>query len=574
LAVTFVDSTPSLPARLHQAAAALLAWAEARHLRAALVLAVLASAAFLPGIAAIPPTDRDESRYAQATRQMLQTGDLVDIRLQDEPRHKKPIGIYWMQAAAATVTGHGANAPIWVYRVPSLLGAVAGVLLTYWALFPLIGRRAALLAGMLTAGTVLLGVEARLAKTDAALFGLTVGAMGALIRAFLDPERTRASYVPWLFWALIGLGVLVKGPIAPLVAGSAAALLSLYARDWRWLKGLRPGWGALLAAGIALPWFVAIAITSNWGFFERSLGVDLLPKLVEAAEQHWGPPGYHVGLFPFIAWPLAPFALLAAAWVWANRRRREVVVLAAWAAPLWVVSELIQTKLPHYTLPVYPALAGLAAAALVAGAGRVRGLWTRLLTGGLWAFPLGLVLVAMGALIYLEGRIPPGLALFGPLAVGAGVAAAAVARRELVAAVPLAAGAAVLLSAGVFGAAVPGLQTVWLSQRMAEAVRATAACPEPRLASAAYHEPSLVLLTRTDTMLASGAMAAEFLAGAGCRMAFVDAAPARAGADSEEDAFRRRAAELGVRVEQVAMVEGRNMNAPRLRRMGLWRAAR
>ncbi len=55
---------------------------------------------FLPGFFTIPPIDRDEVRFAQATKQMVESGDFVDIRFQDDVRYKKPVGIYWMQAAA------------------------------------------------------------------------------------------------------------------------------------------------------------------------------------------------------------------------------------------------------------------------------------------------------------------------------------------------------------------------------------------------------------------------------------------------------------------------------------------
>ena len=51
-------------------------------------------------MATMPPTDRDEASFAQATKQMIETGDYLDIRLQDKPRYQKPIGIYWLQAAA------------------------------------------------------------------------------------------------------------------------------------------------------------------------------------------------------------------------------------------------------------------------------------------------------------------------------------------------------------------------------------------------------------------------------------------------------------------------------------------
>ena len=66
---------------------------------------------FLPGFFNIPPIDRDEARFAQATKQMVETRDFVDIRFQDEVRYKKPVGMYWLQAAAVeTAVGAGAAA--------------------------------------------------------------------------------------------------------------------------------------------------------------------------------------------------------------------------------------------------------------------------------------------------------------------------------------------------------------------------------------------------------------------------------------------------------------------------------
>src|SRR6266403_4292341 len=90
------------------------------HARAVAVLLAVALLGFLPGFFQIPPTDRDEARFAQATKQMLETGEYVDIRFQDEVRYKKPVGIYWLQAAVVkTATALGmpnAQHTIWVYR--------------------------------------------------------------------------------------------------------------------------------------------------------------------------------------------------------------------------------------------------------------------------------------------------------------------------------------------------------------------------------------------------------------------------------------------------------------------------
>ncbi|HIJ63980.1 MAG TPA: glycosyl transferase, partial [Rhodospirillaceae bacterium] len=106
-----------------------------------LLLTLLSLALYLPGLSAIPPIDRDEARFAQASRQMLESGDFVRINFQGESRAKKPVGIYWMQAATAHLLD--AENAIWAYRLPSVLGALAAVLLTFHFGRHLLGRPAA-----------------------------------------------------------------------------------------------------------------------------------------------------------------------------------------------------------------------------------------------------------------------------------------------------------------------------------------------------------------------------------------------------------------------------------------------
>src|SRR5579863_9847332 len=96
-----------------------------RRLRPYALLLLLCLLLYVPGIAAIPPLDRDEARFAQATRQMLETGDFLRIRFQDAARNRKPAGIYWLQAAAVAAFSSPAATAIWPYRLPSLLGATA-----------------------------------------------------------------------------------------------------------------------------------------------------------------------------------------------------------------------------------------------------------------------------------------------------------------------------------------------------------------------------------------------------------------------------------------------------------------
>ena len=203
-----------------------LDFATRSHGRAVLVLVVVALLSILPGFFAIPPTDRDESRFAQATKQMIESGDYVDIRFQETTRYKKPVGIYWLQAAvvktAQALGVRDAVTTIWLYRIPSLLGAVGSVLLTYWAALAFLSRRASVLAALMMATCILLSVEGRIAKTDACLLLTAVAAMGAMARAYLPEQRSQLEgtwswTVPAIFWTAMAASVLLKGPVIPLI---------------------------------------------------------------------------------------------------------------------------------------------------------------------------------------------------------------------------------------------------------------------------------------------------------------------------------------------------------------------
>ncbi len=192
------------------------------HVRAIVFLTLCGLLFFLPGFFNIPAIDRDEARFAQATKQMVETGDFVDIRFQDEVRYKKPVGIYWMQAAVVDTAAHlglpRAQLRIWLYRIPSLIGAIGAVLLTYWTALAFLTRRGAVLAGVILCSSVLLGVEARLAKTDAMLLLTVVAAMGAMGRIYLAWQRGEDSerppwILPAIFWTALAGGILLKGPL-------------------------------------------------------------------------------------------------------------------------------------------------------------------------------------------------------------------------------------------------------------------------------------------------------------------------------------------------------------------------
>ena len=369
-------------------------------------LLVCAALLFLPGFFTIPPIDRDEARFAQATKQMVESGDFIDIRFQDDVRYKKPVGIYWLQTAAVeTATALGLPRPqarIWLYRIPSLIGATGAVLLTYWTALAFVTRRGAIFAGLIMCSSVLLGAEARLAKTDAMLLLTVVAAMGALARVYLswqrgeDPERPPWSW-PAIFWTALAGGILLKGPLILMFVGLTIVTLAILDRNASWLWRLRPVWGLMWMLVLVLPWFVAIFWRAGQTFFTDSVGGDMLAKFA-GQESHGAPPGLYLLLFVVTFWPGAPLAGLAAPAIWRARREPGAQYLLAWLIPSWIVFELVLTKLPHYVLPLYPAIAILTVGAMER---RVLSRWSWLVRGAAWWFviPAGAsVLAIVGAI--------------------------------------------------------------------------------------------------------------------------------------------------------------------------------
>ncbi|MDX2223407.1 MAG: glycosyltransferase family 39 protein [Rhodospirillaceae bacterium] len=520
------------------------------------LLTLLCFFALLPGIARLAPVDRDEARFMQATKQMVESGDYGRILFQDLPRDKKPPGAHWLQAGVVNTLAGGDTGIVAAYRLPSVVAVWLAVMLIAGT-----GRRAlapgvGLAAGAILATMTAVVVETHLAKADAPLLLCATICFAALLAAYtaMPAQRLPPSLVGG-FWLALGAGVLVKGPIILAVVALPIAALAAADRRVGWLAALKPAVGAPLALAVLAIW----PLVSGWDEVLRFSGAaaaqDLWPKLVAGIEDHGAPPGTHAVAALVTLWPwafLVPATLFSA---WRARGEPVVRFCLAWIGPFWLLLEIVPTKLPHYPLPVLPALALLIGAAVCKA--RTRAAPAEKL-------PRAVSSIAVAAHIALCGVFLVTLALidtpgaFGTipilsilaLAVLAAMPLAAVSDANLTRMATRTAFAATVFYAATFRHALPETPSLNVSARLAAAVRAASPDGDADIALVGYHEPSAVFLLGTPTQLTDAAGGAAVLADRPGALVAVTA--------EDLPVLARTLSARGGKIERIAEISGYN----------------
>ena len=527
-----------------------------------MVLAFLALAV-LTGHQTVPPMDRDESRFAQASRQMVESGDIVTIRFQDELRAKKPAGIYWLQSASAALFG---TDDIASYRLPSLLAMLLTVIGTYRVARTLYKRPRALLAAAACGGSLLVFAEAHLAKTDSVLMLLCLMQQWGLMRIYQAWQHgRRLSYNSYLWvWLPMAAAILVKGPVAPLLALTTVAALSIWHRNAGWLRMLRAGRGFLILAGVTLPWAILVTLATDGAFLDIAFRGDFVAKVKSGQESHGAPVGTYLLLAGILLWPLSLLIPRAATQLPLLLQHVESRFLLAWVVPFWLLIEFVPTKLPHYPMPVVPALVVLLVCAVDAplaglAEGGLRPVARRWLALGTEGFamacgPLMAAAVIWAALTYggVTGGRAFAFAMLAALMAGlAGWQALLWHRHGGIAPLSRMLAAGILFNMIIVAGLIPSLSRVHLA-RAIEAEIAVAGPQPAAMAAAGIHEPSLVFEFGQDLLLVDGGEAALFLAEAPDGLAIVER--------DQQQAFLDMAASVGLSLATPRQVEGFNMS--------------
>jgi 4-amino-4-deoxy-L-arabinose transferase-like glycosyltransferase len=320
------------------------------------ILFAITFTAAAPGVFNLPALDRDESRFAQASKQYIETGDYLIIRYQDEYRNKKPAGIHWLQSGATNLLGDKDKLEIWTYRVPSWIGAALAAMATFWCGIVLIGRRASFLGAALFGATLLLTSEAHISKTDGVLIFLTTWGVGALVRLYMG-KATKPKQMALLFWFIMGLGLLIKGPVTPMVAAYAGFGAWVWAKAGEgkggdWYKPLFWWPGPALALAMFLPWLVAIQFATDNTFLQGAVGKDLKDKFAGASEGHAGWPLYNITHIPVWFFPAVLLLVPGGVLAWKYLRGSTDITRKRGTDAIFVCTALIAlTVLATWILP-------------------------------------------------------------------------------------------------------------------------------------------------------------------------------------------------------------------------------
>ncbi len=524
-----------------------------RTLITATLITIIALVLYLPGLFTLPAIDRDESRFAQASRQMAESGDIVVPMVQGKPRLNKPPLIYWLQSASATALTGGqiTRDAIWMYRIPSWLAAAGTVVLVWHLGRKMFGERAGLLAASMFAVAPVILWEARQARADTVLVFVTTGAMVALwhvITAWSESKKHNIIFpvlAVVMFWVCIGLGIMTKGPVTPLIVACTLASVILMTRARGLGMFTAPLLGAVVVLGMGLPWLLAVMNSVGADVYIKTIYDETLGRSLEPKEGHSGPPGYHTLLMPAIFFPgslaLGAGIMLgvdAIRTAWRERRGAPEVnitpalYLVAWILPAWIVFEFVRTKLPHYTMPLYPALALLCAGGLVRGGERLRLMvtrWWAKLGHTSWALALCTLIAAstavaaiavsgsgagpLAALAVPERNItfnvnsPPAflpqylgvagwlVVITGALIVMIAAVVVTLLRGRPAHAVPVGCALFGLSSCVLIGSA-PSLERIWTTRQIVTLLHEVDPESTRKLGAVGYHEDSLIFATR------------------------------------------------------------------------------
>jgi 4-amino-4-deoxy-L-arabinose transferase-like glycosyltransferase len=487
-------------------------------------LLTIAALVFLLNLGGARLWDEDEPKNAQCAREMLARGNWIVPTFNQDLRTDKPVLLYWLMMPAYLLLGVSELAA----RLPSAVLAIGTTLLTYQLGRRLFSPQVGLWAGLALATSLMFTVAGRAATPDSTLiFCTTLAMLLYVMRVEMKSRRNRS--VRWydytLVFAAMGLAVLAKGPVGIVLP---LGILTLYARSsgpalqfdkaagWRiaiwsfikqvcqpasWCRAVwanRPLLAIAVVAAIALPWYIAVGLTTDGEWLRGFLGKHNVDRFLKPMEGHRGPIVYYIpavliGMFPWSVFlPLAIFETVRRFRA-TDAPQASLRFVLCWAGLYLGFFSLAGTKLPSYVLPAYPALAIMIAVFLQRWIDQPQAFsqfWIRFGLGSIAVVGIGLCI----ALPIVAHLLLPGeywLGVLGLIPLIGGVAALWWQWQDRITlVVPVVAATAILFSVSLFAVAGPRISLHQNSAPLASIARDVAG--RPHLGTFADSTPSLV----------------------------------------------------------------------------------
>jgi len=361
----------------------------------------------------------NEGRFAEVAREMVVLGDWITPRVNFFPLLTKPPLTQWLAALVYQLTGPSE----WARLVPIACAALT-IFVTCRLGSRLYGGRTGLVAGLMLATSVGFVLEARTLRPDCLVILTVTAAIWCWHVAETGTPIRRARWLAGMYAAL-GVGMLAKGFVAPLLVAAPIGIATLRDHGVRGVVRLRPLFGLVVIAAVMLPWHVAAALANPGFAWDYVVNQHLLFALdkKEPRDSDGDTLAFFWQMFVGRASPwvmFTPFALNEAIAPGADPARRATALLATWVAGIVAIFSLTPSRLEHYSLPALPAVALLAARALQrtreTGVGGALRAWTIglgivLVVGGLFGVRRG---EALAASAYWLPQAPDLMALIKP----------------------------------------------------------------------------------------------------------------------------------------------------------------
>jgi 4-amino-4-deoxy-L-arabinose transferase-like glycosyltransferase len=323
----------------------------------------------LAGTWSLPLIDRDEPRFAEAAREMRERADFIVPYFNNQFRFDKPPLTYWFQVASYRVFGENDFAA----RFPTAVAAALVALVLFSWGKRVQNEKVGWWAGIIFSLSLQTFLHGKAAVADMWLvlfLALAHWAAWELLKANTEHRTSNTEHRAafwWIFYFSLGLAFLAKGPIGwtPLLTVAIAQRFYRHEHLAPRFKFLR---GILLMLALVCAWGIPALVRTHGEFFRVGIGKHVVERSVATMEGHGASsvwmylallPFYFVTIFAsFFPWSIKLPAL------WKNLRARRDATdqfLLAGALIIFGIFTLVQTKLPHYTLPAFPLLALLVA---------------------------------------------------------------------------------------------------------------------------------------------------------------------------------------------------------------------